>query len=129
MEKKNISFEINCEWKNEVRWDRRQMKQVFINILINAIDAIGKEGKISIITNKLSQQEILVMIKDNGPGMPDKILENIFNLYYTTKAKGTGIGLSIVQRIVYEHHGNITVESKKGEGTTFLLKMPVSVNT
>ena len=70
----------------------------------------------------------MVRIKDNGQGMSDEILENIFNLYYTTKAKGTGIGLSIVQRIIYEHNGIITVESKKGEGTTFLIKMPVSAN-
>ena len=71
----------------------------------------------------------MIMIKDDGPGMADKILENIFNLYYTTKAKGTGIGLSIVQRIIYEHNGNITVESAQGAGTTFIIKMPVTVNT
>ena len=58
--------------------------------------------------------------------MDESEKQNIFNLYFTTKAKGTGIGLSIVQRIIYEHHGTINVESKKGEGSRFIISIPVN---
>ena len=127
MDEKNISIAIDNKWQGNVKWDKRQMKQVFINILINAIDAIDKGGHISIYAESANGRELNIRISDNGPGMPAEILENIFNLYYTTKAKGTGIGLSIVQRIVYEHHGLITVESEKDKGTTFFRQMPITV--
>ncbi|NOR65352.1 MAG: hypothetical protein GQ468_04980, partial [Candidatus Scalindua sp.] len=65
---------------------------------------------------------------DDGPGMDVKIKENIFNLYFTTKAKGTGIGLSLVQRIIYEHGGAISVESELGKGTSFIIKLSKRFN-
>ena len=65
-----------------------------------------------------------IQIIDDGPGMPDNIRTNIFNLYFTTKAKGTGIGLSIVQRIIYEHGGVITVDSELNKGTSFIIRLP-----
>ncbi len=128
MDEKNITLKIESKWSGSVKWDKRQMKQVFINLLINAIDAINKEGNITISSESLNDKEVSIKISDNGHGMSNDVQENIFNLYYTTKAKGSGIGLSIVQRIVYEHHGLITVESEMGKGTTFLIQMPISVD-
>jgi signal transduction histidine kinase len=112
-------------WRGEVFWDKRQIRQVFLNIIQNAIDAINKDGNIHLSLNQLNSNEIEIKIIDDGPGMPDKIRSNIFNLYFTTKAQGTGIGLSIVQRIIYEHGGSISVESKHHKGTTFIIHLPI----
>ena len=73
----------------------------------------------------MSDWEIEIQVKDDGSGMSEEIRANIFNLYFTTKPKGTGIGLSIVQRIIYEHGGIITVESEPGNGTTFIIRLPI----
>ncbi len=100
------------------------MKQVFINLIDNAKDAITKEGTISINIDKSSNNDISIQIIDDGIGMSDSIQPNVFNLYYTTKAKGTGIGLSIVQRIIFEHKGIITINSKKNVGTTISIVLP-----
>jgi len=91
------------------------------------MEAVEQNGTISILANSENEQQLEIQIKDDGPGMPDDISANIFNLYFTTKAKGTGIGLSIVQRIIYEHGGIISVNSEPGNGTTFIIKLPIKV--
>jgi len=120
---KNIELNIYENWKGKVVWDRDKIKQVLINLIQNAIEAIKSGGRIEIITEK-SNGEIILRIADNGEGIDEDKLKKIFNLYFTTKAGGTGIGLSIVQKIIYEHGGLISVESKKGEGTVFTIKLP-----
>ena len=125
LEKNQIALDIRLDWQGEVSWDRNQMKQVFINLIQNAQEAIGENGRISISVEAATDEEIKIKVSDNGQGMSEKIRSNIFNLYFTTKAKGTGIGLSIVQRIVYEHGGLISVDSGEEKGTVFKLKMPV----
>jgi signal transduction histidine kinase len=72
---------------------------------------------------------INIIISDNGNGIPSHLLNKIFNLYFTTKAKGTGIGLSIVQKIITEHNGFITVESKENIGTTFTIILPSDIQS
>jgi PAS domain S-box-containing protein len=119
-----IEFNIQIDWKGSVFWDENQIRQVLINIIQNASEAIKNKGKIDIHVTSENNQLIAIRIKDNGPGMSEKIRANIFNLYFTTKAKGTGIGLSIVQRIIYEHEGIITVNSTPGKGTTFYIQLP-----
>lgn len=128
LEKRKIKLEIHLNWQGDVFWDKRQMTQVFINIIQNAVEAIADKGNISIGVKPASEQELEIQIEDDGPGMPDDIRANIFNLYFTTKAKGTGIGLSIVQRIIYEHGGMISLTSETGKGTIFILKMPLRVH-
>ncbi len=124
LHKQNIRLSTELLWDGNVFWDRRQMKQVFINILQNAIEAIQENGHISLIAHR--QEDILeIQIEDDGPGMPETVRENIFNLYFTTKAKGTGIGLSIVQRIIFEHGGLIHIESTPGSGSVFTLRIPI----
>ena len=124
LDNKNIQLVVKQDWQGQVTWDLNKMKQVFINLIDNAKDAISNEGTISININKSSNNDINIQIEDDGIGMPETIQPNIFNLYYTTKAKGTGIGLSIVQRIIFEHKGTITINSKKDIGTTVSITLP-----
>jgi len=124
LDNKNIQLVVKHDWQGQVTWDLNKMKQVFINLIDNAKDAINKEGTILININKSSSSDINIQIDDDGTGMSDTVQPNVFNLYYTTKAKGTGIGLSIVQRIIFEHKGTITINSKKDIGTTVSITLP-----
>jgi len=103
------------------------MQQVFLNIINNAIDAIGKDGEININTRITKNNEISVVISDNGPGMPKDVLQKIFDPFFTTKevGKGTGLGLSISYSIIEKLGGRIMVASEEGQGTTFTIYLPV----
>ncbi|HES58857.1 MAG TPA: GHKL domain-containing protein [Caldithrix sp.] len=123
-----ISLNIISEGDYVVKWDERKMKQVFINLLQNSIEAIGKNGKIVILISQIPNNKIEIRFSDNGPGLNPAIHDKIFNLYFTTKAKGTGIGLSIVQRIIYEHNGIINLDISSEKGAAFLIILPVGIN-
>jgi signal transduction histidine kinase len=125
LQERNINLRVNLDWNKEVLWDKRQIRQVFLNIIQNAIDVLGKDGNIWLTLELTDSDEVEIKFTDDGPGMSEDIRSNIFNLYFTTKAQGTGIGLSIVQRIIYEHGGVITVESEPRKGTTFLIRLPL----
>jgi two-component system NtrC family sensor kinase len=108
--------------------DQSQLQQVFLNIINNAIDAIGKDGEINITTRTTKRNnEISVEISDNGPGMPKDVLQKIFDPFFTTKevGKGTGLGLSISYSIIEKLGGRIMVASEAGQGTTFTIYLPV----
>lgn len=107
--------------------DEAQLQQVFINILNNAIDAIDKNGTIYITTRR-QDKGVLVSIADTGPGIPKKVLERIFDPFYTTKpvGKGTGLGLSTSYDIVKRLMGHMTLESEVGKGTTFHVMLPLT---
>jgi hypothetical protein len=111
-----------------------QMNQVFLNIINNAAQAISEEedreekGKIWISTKHLDEEEkVKISIKDNGPGIPDEIRDRIFDPFFTTKpiGQGTGLGLSICYNIVEKHGGTVEVNSSAGEGTEFIITLPV----
>jgi len=106
--------------------DQSQLQQVFLNLINNAIDAIEKDGRIEIKTRKEGSQ-IVVGIKDNGPGIPEKHLTKIFDPFFTTKevGKGTGLGLSVSYNIIEKLGGMITVDSKLSEGSLFSVKLPI----
>jgi two-component system NtrC family sensor kinase len=107
--------------------DSAQLQQVFLNILNNAIDAIGKEGQIVVSTRHLTRNnELVAEISDNGPGMPKEIIAKIFDPFFTTKevGKGTGLGLSISYSIVEKLGGRMMVASEEGQGTTFSIYLP-----
>lgn len=127
MVKKGINFIIEKKWNGLVNWDQKQILQVLINLIQNAVEAIETNGEIKFSISQDIQKQIEIVISDNGCGMDESNLQNIFNLYFTTKAKGTGIGLSIVQRIIYEHHGTINVESIKDQGTRFKIVLPINI--
>jgi two-component system NtrC family sensor kinase len=107
--------------------DQSQVQQVFLNIINNAIDAIGKDGEITINTKTTKNHEISVVINDNGPGMHKDVVQKIFDPFFTTKevGKGTGLGLSISYSIIENLGGRIMVASEEGKGTTFTIYLPV----
>ncbi|MDQ1318221.1 MAG: two-component system, NtrC family, sensor histidine kinase HydH [Candidatus Poribacteria bacterium] len=109
----------------DILMDRDQMIQVILNILLNGMDAIDDGGKIT-ISISVKSNNIEIAISDTGSGIPQENLSKIFDPFYTTKKSGTGLGLSIVHRIIEENHrGEIHVDSKVGEGTTFTIYLPV----
>lgn len=128
LKEKSITFSHKLNWDGIVKWDRNQIQQVIMNLVQNSFDSIENKGEIYIESFK-QNEDIIIKIKDNGPGIPSHILNKIFNLYFTTKAKGTGIGLSIVQKIIMEHGGIINVESEENNGTEFSIKLPIIYNS
>ncbi|MFH0735230.1 MAG: ATP-binding protein [bacterium] len=122
---KEINFNVNQNWDGTVNWDKNKILQALMNLLQNSFDATPQNGSVKVnITNNPNIIEVIV--SDTGLGIPEDKLSKIFNLYYTTKAKGTGLGLSITQRIIYQHNGIISVESKQNNGTTFFIKIPIN---
>ena len=112
----------------ETTSDSSQLQQVFLNILNNAIDAVAKEGVISVQTTHYSKEKkVGICITDDGPGMPAEVLSKIFDPFFTTKevGKGTGLGLAISYSIVEKLGGKIVVNSEVGKGTTFTILLPV----
>ncbi|MDH5472468.1 MAG: ATP-binding protein [Gammaproteobacteria bacterium] len=103
-----------------------QLSQVFLNILLNAKQAVGVDGRI-VVTSLYRDGNIIVEISDNGPGISADSLSRIFDPFYTTKdvGEGTGLGLTVSRDIIVNHDGDIVVESKKGEGTTVRISLPV----
>ena len=110
----------------EVVSDQVQLQQVFFNILNNAIDAVGKDGKISVMSHTVAG-DIRVIIQDDGPGIGEDVLPHIFEPFFTTKEsdKGTGLGLSITYGLIKKLGGDITVRSHVGRGTAFTVTIPV----
>ena len=111
--------------------DREQMKQVFMNLILNAIQAMTEGGSIFISTRLISREEaghlgqfVQIEVRDTGVGIPPENLDHIFDPFFTSKDEGSGLGLSISHQIVQEHGGYVTVESKVGVGTTFFINLP-----
>ncbi len=105
-----------------------QLKQVFLNIALNAIDAMEPNGGSIIINHKLSEQDSQVGIcfRDTGPGLPQEVKAKLFEPFTTTKEKGLGLGLVICFDIIQKHHGRIEVESEPGEGAAFTIWLPAN---
>jgi len=110
----------------EVLVDPDQIQQVFVNIILNAAEAMAKGGKLA-IESKVSTDGrwILINFADTGPGIPESERERIFDPFYTTKEHGTGLGLSISYGIVEQHGGTISVESTVGKGSTFTIQLSI----
>lgn len=128
---REITIDMNLDESiPRVTTDQAQLQQVFLNVVDNAIDAIGKQGSISITTQHSDGNagNIYIEISDTGPGMPKDTLNRIFDPFFTTKSakEGTGLGLSISYSIVEKLGGTITVDSEVGRGSTFRISLPVS---
>ena len=114
------------------RGDAEQLRQVFLNLALNAVQAMEKGGRLTISTamrkggrRNAPAQFLEIRFRDNGPGIPATVLKNLFIPFYTTKDKGTGLGLPISQRIIENHGGTIEVRSRVGSGSTFTVVLPV----
>lgn len=106
-----------------VQADADQLHQALLNVLVNAVEATD-EGHIRLAARSLSDGWVELSVADTGPGIPAEDVERIFDLYFTTKAAGTGLGLSLVHRIVAQHGGRIEVQSASGAGTRFVILLP-----
>ena len=104
--------------------DEESLHQAFLNILLNACQAMPTGGTVRITTEPEGRGTVKVVIADEGGGIPSEDLEKIFTLYYTTKPEGSGIGLSLVYRTVQLHDGSIDVSSEIGRGTTATIRFP-----
>ncbi len=125
----HITFNMQLDEDLPETWsDKGQLQQIFLNIITNSLDAIGKNGLINISTTLVKKDRILVEIKDNGPGIEPHIMEHIFDPFFTTKetGKGTGLGLSITYGLVKKLKGDIKVFSKVGEGVSFYIYLPIT---
>ena len=138
---KNMESTLNVVW-NELKYKARvvkeygelpqvkcysqQINQVFVNLLVNAAQAIAKEGEIRISTRKIDDS-VEIKISDTGAGIPKENLLKIFDPFFTTKevGKGTGLGLNVAYNIIKKHKGTIEVQSEIGKGTTFTIQIPI----
>jgi signal transduction histidine kinase len=107
-----------------IDFDERYMKQALLNLIKNAIAAMPEGGKLTIKT-EAQEAEILIHVYDTGIGISEEHLSKIFEPYFTTKETGSGLGLTLVFKIVREHQGEITVKSKSGEGSCFTIALPI----
>jgi signal transduction histidine kinase len=107
---------------------RDRLKQAFYNIILNGIEAIGQKGSIE-IWMKEKDTVVDIYIKDSGCGIKEEELHKIFEYHYTTKDKGMGLGLPISYMIIKDHGGDMHIESGRGQGTTFILTLPVKQKT
>jgi two-component system nitrogen regulation sensor histidine kinase GlnL len=116
--------------------DEALLTQLFLNLIKNAVEAVGDEGTIQVTSRVMSDYSlsqnwegrsrmVALEVSDDGPGIAQDQLEHLFTPFYTTKAKGTGLGLAICQKIVLEHRGMIKVESERSKGTTFTVMLPL----
>jgi len=126
---KNISIEQSLAPDLPlVRLDRDQIQQVVVNMLINAMEAIERDGEIWIGTSyDAAKQIIQLKMSDSGHGIPEDVRLKLFDPFFTTKEAGTGLGLSISHGIIERHGGSISCESRVGKGTTFTITLPAAV--
>jgi two-component system sensor histidine kinase HydH len=111
-----------------VRGDDTQLQQAFMNFLLNALEAMGTNGVLTVHTEMVKGErrgrQLRINIQDTGVGIAPENLGRLFEPFFTTKINGTGLGLAISQRIALEHHGSIRVQSEPGKGSTFSLLLP-----
>jgi two-component system sensor histidine kinase HydH len=127
LEQKEIKTEVDINTKKIlVHTDGDRMNQVLLNLYINAVTALEKGGMLSVGVKDMAQKGwIEIRVKDTGTGIDEESLDQIFDPYFTSRPAGTGLGLSIVHRIIENLGGSIRVESKKGEGSCFIIDLPV----
>jgi signal transduction histidine kinase len=120
-----VAIDLACtDGALAVQGDAAQLREVFLNLAQNAIQAMPRGGRLTISCSAAANQRVRVRVEDTGVGIAPENLAKIFELYYTTKERGTGVGLSMVYRTIQIHNGDIDVESTAGVGTTFILTLP-----
>ena len=132
---KNASFKIDDkEFAVSKNWDADQLRQVFVNVIANAVDASQENAAVRIATERLSldghdghapKSYARITIADRGKGMDEVTRDRIFEPFFSTKKRGTGLGLAIVKQIVEQHEGRISVASEVGKGSKFIIDLPL----
>jgi len=107
-----------------INGDAGMLRQAFLNLAINACQAMPSGGSLRLVCALSKRNRIEIRFEDSGVGIPPENLQKIFDLYFTTKHHGTGIGLSMVYRIIQMHDGEVEVQSTPGRGTTFRVLLP-----
>jgi CheY-like chemotaxis protein len=126
-EAKGVVLEVHCDFGEipPLSGDPAGLREVFTNLVINAVDAMPKGGDITITTIR-EEESVLVTVADTGTGMSPEIQKRIFDPFFTTKGtRGSGLGLSICYGIVSRHRGEISVSSRVGQGSTFIIRLPL----
>ena len=125
---KNLSLQVQLEAiQDGIDGNGIQLEQALLNLLLNAVEATPAGGAIAVRTYE-ELGKVRIELRDSGPGIPAEDLERIFEPFYSTKARGSGLGLGITRRIVRDHNGIIEVASQPGQGTTFALSFPALVS-
>jgi signal transduction histidine kinase len=124
-ERKGIEMHVSIdEDLPQVLMDKRHIKQALLNLIQNAMAAMPDGGVLTLVAEQ-TDDEVRISVADTGTGIPEELLTKIFEPYFTTKKSGTGLGLTITFKIVKEHSGDISLESKEGSGSTFTIHLPV----
>ncbi|HVS82327.1 MAG TPA: PAS domain S-box protein [Pyrinomonadaceae bacterium] len=122
----NVDVTLNAEAGLFARGNASELREVFVNLIVNAVDAMPDGGKLN-ICSQLRGERLRLRFADTGTGMKEEVRERVFEPFYTTKGvQGTGLGLAVSYGIIEGHQGSISVESKPGKGTTFYIDLPVA---
>jgi two-component system NtrC family sensor kinase len=123
---RNINFDFNADPQLPlIACVNDEIKQVLLNLSLNAVEAMGNGGRLNISTgHDADKSEVWVSVSDTGAGIDPTTIANIFDPFFTTKEGGTGLGLFITHEIVQKHGGRIEVQSQRGVGTTFKVTFP-----
>jgi nitrogen fixation/metabolism regulation signal transduction histidine kinase len=105
--------------------DKELMRRVFLNLIKNSLDALGDSKAEIIIRTRKQGDEVIVLFEDSGSGLDPEILDRVFDPYFTTKTKGTGLGLAVVKQIIHEHRGEVSIESEPEKGTKVIIRLPL----
>lgn len=125
LEENGISLELDlAQDLPRIELDEKYLKQAILNLVKNAIAAMPDGGTLRLVSS-VHGDEVVLRICDTGVGMSDEVMNKIFEPYFTTRDSGSGIGLTLVYKIIREHYGDITVSSQEGHGTTFTVSLPV----
>jgi len=108
-----------------VRGDESHLQQAFMNLLFNAVEAMGQGGELTVTTETIAGA-VKIFIRDTGAGITPQNLTHIFETFFTTKKNGTGLGLAITRRVIQEHSGQIEVQSEPGRGSAFAITLPLA---
>lgn len=123
-ERRSIRFERRLAPVPLVPGDDGRLRQVVMNLTLNAMEALGGPGQVTISTRALADS-VELAVEDTGPGIPRELRHRIFEPFFTTKATGSGLGLSIVNAIVVQHGGTLSIEDPPAGGTRFVVRLPL----
>lgn len=123
--KAGVEIRASYRGRKRVMADPNLLRQLFLNLIINALDAVEEDGRIGIsVDTETEEGGVVIKVSDNGRGIPREEIDRIFDPFFSTKERGTGLGLAIVSAVVDAHMGRLDVQSEPGKGTTFTLGIP-----